>query len=137
MLDAGKLMTDICPDCGRTLRTLYHAKNGREVKWTKPVDERKLDMDHAEEMGGTGCYRMPNIAYDGLRIPDGLEKPGMTGVDLDKSADIGLRVGRLLLTGREVVDMVTGEVLTRKTKGQIENDNFMAYVLTHPEIYEN
>jgi len=59
------LQGGVCPDCGRPLRMLHHShETGRPVYWTKPVDSIYLDIWGAQEIAGTGYYRIPWQAHN-------------------------------------------------------------------------
>ena len=62
----GNLQEGICPDCGQPLKTLYHSHNtGQPVQWTKPVDSLYLTLWNAEEIAGSGYYRIPHKEWTG------------------------------------------------------------------------
>lgn len=60
-----KLQSGICPDCGQPLRTLYHNHAGKAVQWTKPVDSTYLVLWDAQEIAGSGYYRIPSKDWTG------------------------------------------------------------------------
>lgn len=66
------LQNGICPDCGQPLKTLYHShKTGQPVQWTKPVDSIYLMLWNAEEIAGSGYYRIPHHEWTGTSFsPD-------------------------------------------------------------------
>ena len=59
-VDPQKLVNaGICPDCGQPLKKLYHNhKTDKDVFWSRPVDSIYLDIWQAEEIAGTGYYRI-------------------------------------------------------------------------------
>jgi len=60
------LQSGICPDCGQPLKVVYHShKTGKPVLWTRPVDSKYLDLWEAEEIAGTGYYRIPHKEWQG------------------------------------------------------------------------
>ena len=60
------LQTGICPDCGQPLKTLYHSHTtGQPVQWTRPVDSTWLAIWGAEEISGSGYYRIPHKEWNG------------------------------------------------------------------------
>lgn len=68
--DAGLLATNSlhegrCPDCGQPLKTLYHNHEGHAVQWTQPVDSVYLKLWDAQEIAGTGFYRIPHKEWSG------------------------------------------------------------------------
>jgi hypothetical protein len=67
-----KIQSGVCPDCGLPLKVLYHNhKTGKPVLWTRPVDSVYLDIWRAEEIDGTGYYRIPAKEWTGFSFSPG------------------------------------------------------------------
>ena len=63
------LQEGICPDCGQPLRVLYHnRRTGKAVQWSRPIDATYLDIWQAEEISGTGYYRIPHKEWTGYNF---------------------------------------------------------------------
>jgi len=58
------LVSGICPDCGQPLKVLHHDARGHPVHWTRAVDAVYLDVWGAQEIAGTGYYRIPCGGWD-------------------------------------------------------------------------
>jgi len=104
LLDIGKLQGGKCPDCGQPLKTLYHAHDGHEVKWSRPIDSTWLTIWNAEEIAGTGYYRLPHTEGD------------YSPAAFINEERRGLQIGKCLITDGHVIDLVTGEILSSKKK---------------------
>ena len=64
LLQVGQLQTGICPDCAQPLKTLYrNEKTGNDVHWTEPIDSVWLAIWGAEEIAGSGFYRISDDEY--------------------------------------------------------------------------
>ena len=50
-----------CPDCGCRLKVRGRSRNGKPVVWTRPVDAVYLDIWKAQEIAGSGYYRLPGL----------------------------------------------------------------------------
>ncbi|GAI05908.1 unnamed protein product, partial [marine sediment metagenome] len=59
------LQKGVCSDCGRPLKVLYHNPKGKPVHWTKAVDSVYLGLWGAEEIAGSGYYRIPHRQFTG------------------------------------------------------------------------
>ncbi len=67
-----KLQEGICPDCGQPLKVLYHNhKTGKPVYWSRPVDSVYLGIWSAQEIAGTGYYRIPHREWSGYSFSPG------------------------------------------------------------------
>lgn len=67
-----KLQEGVCPDCGLPLKVLYHNhKTGKPVQWSRPVDSVYLGIWQAEEIAGSGYYRIPHREWDGYSFSPG------------------------------------------------------------------
>ncbi|MBU1067845.1 hypothetical protein KKE60_08665 [Patescibacteria group bacterium] len=65
-----KLQDGVCPDCGQPLKVLYHNhKTGKPVIWAGLVDSTYLDIWRAEEIAGSGYYRIPHREWSGCSFP--------------------------------------------------------------------
>ena len=63
------LQEGICPDCGEPLEVLYYnRKTGKAVQWSRPIDATYLDIWQAEEISGTGYYRIPHREWAGYNF---------------------------------------------------------------------
>ena len=60
-----RIASGICPDCGSPLRTLCHNARGDPVQWTRAVDATYLTIWRAQEIAGTGYYRIPHEEWHG------------------------------------------------------------------------
>jgi hypothetical protein len=122
LLAVGKLQGGHCPDCGCDLKTLYHAHDGHEVKWSKPIDSTWLTVWNAEEIAGTGYYRIPVGDWNGNSI-----SPGEF-----------IRLQELEREAKEKPSVWTVAVLARKHvsqyKTKLVNDSWWADVMAHPEM---
>jgi len=66
-----KLCSGACPDCGEPLKVLSHNARGDPVRWTRAVDAVYLSAWGAEEIAGTGYYRIPHREWQGDELsPD-------------------------------------------------------------------
>jgi hypothetical protein len=72
-LDAvSNLQAGVCPDCGQPLKVLYHNhETGKPVLWSRPVDSTYLDIWGAEEIAGSGYYRIPHREWSGYSFSPG------------------------------------------------------------------
>ena len=61
----GNLQEGVCPDCGQSLKTIYHNHAGQPVQWTRPIDSMYLTLWNAEEIAGSGYYRIPHCEHTG------------------------------------------------------------------------
>ena len=62
-----------CPDCGSELKVLRYNEKGDPIHWTAPFDCRLLEPWGAEEIQGTGYYRVPALGRNGTVLtPDEL-----------------------------------------------------------------
>ncbi|TET41946.1 MAG: hypothetical protein E3J60_03450 [Dehalococcoidia bacterium] len=67
-----KLQEGLCPDCGQPLKVLYHNhRTGQPVQWSRPVDSIYLDIWGAQEISGTGYYRIPRQGWHGYIFSPG------------------------------------------------------------------
>ncbi len=63
------LQAGVCPDCGQPLKALRHDHiRGRPVYWTQPIDSVYLDIWKAQEIAGSGYYRVPMQPCDGSAL---------------------------------------------------------------------
>lgn len=63
------LQTGMCPDCGMPLKVLHHShRTGLPVQWTKPIDSVYLDTWGAQEIAGSGYYRIPRQPCSGSAL---------------------------------------------------------------------
>ena len=66
------LQSGICPDCGQPLKVLHrNPKTGKPVCWTRPVDSVYLGLWQAQEISGTGYYRIPHREWTGCSFSPG------------------------------------------------------------------
>ncbi|KKM05705.1 hypothetical protein LCGC14_1751360, partial [marine sediment metagenome] len=66
------LQEGVCPDCGQPLKVLrYNHKTGKPVQWSRPVDSVYLDLWQAEEISGSGYYRIPHREWTGYNFSPG------------------------------------------------------------------
>lgn len=66
------LQEGVCPDCGRPLRVLYHDhKTGKPVQWSRPVDSVYLNIWSAQEIAGSGYFRIPHREWFGYSFSPG------------------------------------------------------------------
>lgn len=70
------LQSGFCPDCGLPLKVIkYDKRMGAAVCWSRPVDAVYLTIWNAEEIDGTGYYRIPYRDWSGYEFsPDQLMK---------------------------------------------------------------
>ena len=67
-----KLQEGRCPDCGQPLKVLYHNhKTGKPVQWSRPVDSVYLELWQAQEIAGSGYYRIPHREWAGYSFSPG------------------------------------------------------------------
>lgn len=60
LLETFDLQKGICPDCGRSLRTLYENEDGKPIKWTRPIDTTWITaIWDGKEIADSGYYRIP------------------------------------------------------------------------------
>jgi len=93
------LQDGICPDCGQPLKVLYHNhKTGKPVLWSRPVDSTYLVLWNAEEIAGSGYFRIPHKGWNGYDF-----SPGQL-----------LRLERLAAVARDKPSVSAAAVVARK-----------------------
>lgn len=92
LLEASKLQGGVCPDCGQPLKTLYCSRvDGHEVKWSQPVDAAWLIVWNAQEIAGTGYYRIPDTEWN-----NGPVSPGKRLQEMEEQAKTKERVDKTM-----------------------------------------
>jgi len=99
------LQGGVCPDCGQPLKVLYHQpdycfrkvhtksegdivkrvvnlKAGQPVRWSRPVDSTYLGIWGAEEIAGSGYYRIPHREWRGYSFSPGELLDGQRALEL-------------------------------------------------------
>jgi len=99
------LQGGVCPDCGQPLKVLYYQpdycfrkvhtksegdivkrvvnlKAGQPVRWSRPTDSTYLDIWGAEEIAGSGYYRIPHREWRGYSFSPGELLDGQRALEL-------------------------------------------------------
>ena len=80
-----RLQEGWCPDCGCRLKVRGRSRKGKPVVWTPPVDAVYLGIWKAQEIAGSGYYRLPGL-LDSERV---VNRPGSEAGECWKWPELG------------------------------------------------
>ncbi len=99
-----KLQDGLCPDCGLPLKVIGHNhKTGKPVIWSRPVDSTYLIIWQAEEIAGTGYYRIPHNGWGGYDFSPG-ELLKLSEMEHKHRLKVRAALAKINRPGRDEVD---------------------------------